>query len=916
MGKLVAPLAAVALVVGTVAWPSHAGAATSAGLWISRASMPSGHAFATATLLTDNKVLVAGGDAHVNLQPGTGIDPSPAAELYRPVFDDWLSLPMGTGRAFHGATSIAGGTKVLVAGGVTVGTGIFFNLDCGVPSGFIASTSVEIFDLATLGWSAAASMSKGRAEFNVVRLLDGRVLAAGGTSEVAAEIYDPASNSWASAGNMRSSRIGYAATLLPSGQVLYAGGNFGSTIICDRDAEIYDPGTNAWYYAGTPAVNREDAAAVVVRVADGTRRVLVTGGADANNASAPVVASAELYNPDTNTWSNAASMSTPRANHTATLMRDGRVLVTGGINSGGRLASAETYDPKTNTWSTVNGMSTARSGHTATLFGATPFFTKILVAGGRATGTTPVASVELFQPTPIDSTTTLFTSGACQPVELTAGVLSASGHGGPTGTVTFKDNGTVLGTAPVQSEGASLSPSVPDGMHSFTAEYSGDDAFNASTSAAVSQQLNGAPAVSVSGAPPGPSVLGTSLTLTATASGGTAPYSFSWTRGGSFVASGASLSEAPPLGANTYQVMVTDANGCTGTSAATTVNVFDFTVSIAPAQNTLYRNGPTTLASYTIQTGSIAGSATGGAPISLGLSVSGAPVDATVSHFVGVPLGGSSFLNVQTGPTSSGDFTLDAKASFGVASRHATAVLRILKDVTAPVISSMVTGTLGNNGWYRSNVTVMWTVSDPETPFTSSGCGANTLTTDTAGTSFTCSATSDGGTASQTVSVKRDTTPPTFALAPVTADATSSAGANVSYTAPATDNLSTPTVACTPASGSLFPIGDTAVNCTATDAAGNSTTGSFNVHVNSPSQQVTNLMNAVNNLPTPPGGSLNAKLNGILAAINAGQTANACTQLNAFINEVNAQKGKKISVSDASALIAAAENVKTAIGCP
>src|SRR2546428_12167988 len=100
----------MSLVIGSLALPSPASAATSSGLWISRASMPSGHAFATATLLTDNKVLVAGGDAHVNLQPGAGIDPSQAAELYRPGLGDWLSIQMGTGGAFHWATSTAGGT--------------------------------------------------------------------------------------------------------------------------------------------------------------------------------------------------------------------------------------------------------------------------------------------------------------------------------------------------------------------------------------------------------------------------------------------------------------------------------------------------------------------------------------------------------------------------------------------------------------------------------------------------------------------------------------------------------------------------------------------------------------------------------------------------------------------------------------
>src|SRR3989442_6493838 len=218
----------MSLVIGSLAVPSHASAATSSGLWIPRATMPAGHAFGTATLLPDTKILIAGGDDHVNLQP-TGPAPSGAGAVSRPVFDDWLGLPMATGRVFHGATSIAGGTKALVAGGVTVGTGIFFNLDCGVSSGFIASTSVEIFDLATLTWAPAASMSNGRADFSVVRLFDGRVLAGGGRTDTAAEVYNPASNTWSSAGDIPARRDGFTATLLPTRPVLYAGGNFGST---------------------------------------------------------------------------------------------------------------------------------------------------------------------------------------------------------------------------------------------------------------------------------------------------------------------------------------------------------------------------------------------------------------------------------------------------------------------------------------------------------------------------------------------------------------------------------------------------------------------------------------------------------------------------------------------------------------
>ena len=83
-------------------------------------------------------------------------------------------------------------------------------------------------------------------------------------------------------------------------------------------------------------------------------------------------------------------------------------------------------------------------------------------------------------------------------------------------------------------------------------------------------------------------------------------------------------------------------------------------------------------------------------------------------------------------------------------------------DDTPPFVVPSVTGTLGASGWYTSDVTVAWSVSDPESEVTSTnGCGSVTVTEDTAGTTFTCSATSAGGTASESVTIKRDTTAPT-----------------------------------------------------------------------------------------------------------------------------------------------------------
>ena len=156
-------------------------------------------------------------------------------------------------------------------------------------------------------------------------------------------------------------------------------------------------------------------------------------------------------------------------------------------------------------------------------------------------------------------------------------------------------------------------------------------------------------------------------------------------------------------------------------------------------------------------------------------------------------------------------------------------------DNTAPVISPNVSGTAGTNGWYKSNVSVTWTVSDPESGILSSaGCSASNLTSNTTGTAFTCSASNNAGLSnSVSVTIKIDKTAPVLSLpANITTPATGPSGAAVTYTATATDNFdSSVTANCAPASGSTFSIGTTPVSCSSTDAAGNIAADSFQVTV-------------------------------------------------------------------------------------
>ena len=105
-------------------------------------------------------------------------------------------------------------------------------------------------------------------------------------------------------------------------------------------------------------------------------------------------------------------------------------------------------------------------------------------------------------------------------------------------------------------------------------------------------------------------------------------------------------------------------------------------------------------------------------------------------------------------------------------------------DTTPPQITPTVSGTLGNGGWYVSDVTVSWTVTDPESPVTStSGCGTTTITADTAGTTLTCLATSAGGTSSASVTIERDATPPQVTCSPPNASSWYSDNVTVDCTA-------------------------------------------------------------------------------------------------------------------------------------
>jgi N-acetylneuraminic acid mutarotase len=185
---------------------------------------------------------------------------------------------------------------------------------------------------------------------------------------------------------MATARLRHTATLLPSGQVLALGGYYFDDnlrrLVYELTPELYDSGMNSWTRAGSVVTNRHDHTATLLR----NGQVLVIGGGGPKAA-----ATAERYDPVNKSSIRAAAMATARfGGHTATLLRDGQVLLLGGDD----LATAELYNPDKNRWVTVKSMTTDRRAHSATLLANG----QVLVVGGRS-GNDVLATAERYDTT-------------------------------------------------------------------------------------------------------------------------------------------------------------------------------------------------------------------------------------------------------------------------------------------------------------------------------------------------------------------------------------------------------------------------------------------------------------------------------------------------------------------------------------
>jgi N-acetylneuraminic acid mutarotase len=366
-----------------------------AGNRVEALAMTTPRANAATIRLRDGRVLICGGTATGEIG---GVLSS--AEIYDPGTRSFAPTGAMTVRRAGQTITMLGDGRILVTGGVQ-------------NAGFRSQlASAEIYDPGTGTFSATGSMTTPREGHTATMLRDGRVLIVGGSANGvrtldSAEIYNPASGIFSATGHLNQPRVAHVAALLGTGKVLIAGGGRGGMpggYISYDTAEMYDPATRS-FSPVRAHMNSDRVGAAAVRLNDG--RVLIVGGKSGrvvtsrhpNLSSLTPLNTAEIYDPESNSFIRTGDMGAPHYLATATMLDNGDVLVVGGWVIQGPVVvgmhNAELFEPETNLFSQVGPTNVARLTNTATLLN----YGEVLIAGGVADKALITASVEFYSPT-------------------------------------------------------------------------------------------------------------------------------------------------------------------------------------------------------------------------------------------------------------------------------------------------------------------------------------------------------------------------------------------------------------------------------------------------------------------------------------------------------------------------------------
>jgi large repetitive protein len=264
MRKITKLIASSWIAIGAIALTASVHAQT--GQWTTRSGPPDVLENSAVLSLSNGKVILAGGI----LSAGRNTAASAEVEVYDPGHDSWAQLPPMPAPQYNATAALLADGSILIAGGIsTFSETPLFNPPL--------VTNAVLFDPAKDAWVKLPQMPFAETGATATRLDDGRILVAGGVGDngvlQAAAIFDPSTDSWAPTSPMRTPRYAAVFVLLKNGQVLVAGGSSGPGQPLS-EAELYDPNKGTWRSAGTMTVARVDPSALVLP--DG--RVLVTGG--------------------------------------------------------------------------------------------------------------------------------------------------------------------------------------------------------------------------------------------------------------------------------------------------------------------------------------------------------------------------------------------------------------------------------------------------------------------------------------------------------------------------------------------------------------------------------------------------------------------------------------------------------------
>jgi hypothetical protein len=343
---------------------------------------------------------------------------------------------MATSRAGHTATLLPSG-KVLIAGGAA---------DRSPTGQGLPVASAELYDPSSGTFAATGSMATSRVYHSATLLPNGKVLIAGGASELsskgyyepvasAAELYDPSTGAFTDVGNLSGDAYWPSTTLLSDGRVLIVGNR----------AYLYDPATGGLSHPSNDNVGIVDDEGTLLM----NGKVLFAGLDDyEGDFWGP-----ELFDPSTETFTTTGNLRARRFGYTATLLPDDTVLIggrgwAGDYSTGGSfystVNSGELYDPVTGTFSNSGNMVTDRYGHTATLLNDG----NVLIAGG----------LQIVQPPPFALIVALSSAEIYHPSVLVpaAVLLSLSGDGRGQGAILHADTHQVVSSNSPASAGAPL----------------------------------------------------------------------------------------------------------------------------------------------------------------------------------------------------------------------------------------------------------------------------------------------------------------------------------------------------------------------------------------------------------------------------------------------------------------------------